>query len=123
MALGEFVVSMGFFRIGEIGLKNHLILLALAFVVSSAVWAAPKNKQYRGELSDELCGLTHPELMQDARQCTIGCIRGGGRYVLVNRNAGVVYDLFGKTIPEVLAGRWNKRKRPVRVYTIAPDNG
>lgn len=111
-------------------MKNHLILLTLAFVASTALWSAPKNRQYRGELSDQLCGLNHPQLMQDARECTIGCIRGGSRYVLINRNEGVVYDLFGKTIPEELAGekvvitgQWNKRRRAVRVYAIAPDNG
>lgn len=111
-------------------MKNHLILLILAFVASAALSAAPKNKQYRGVLSDQLCGLNHPELMQDARECTIGCIRGGSRYVLVNRNEGVIYELFGKSIPEdlaggkvVITGRWNKRRRAVRVYAITPDSG
>ena len=118
------------FRLEEIGLKKHIVLLALILVASAALSAAPKNKQYRGVLSDQICGLNHPELMQDARECTIGCIRGGSRYVLVNRNEGVIYELFGKTIPEdlaggkvVITGRWNKRRRAVRVYAIAPDNG
>ena len=118
------------FRLEEIGLKKHIVLLALILVASAALSAAPKNKQYRGVLSDQLCGLDHPELMQDARECTLGCVRGGNRYVLANRNKGWVYDLFGKTIPDELAGqpvvitgRWNKRRRAVRVYAIAPDNG
>ena len=110
-------------------MKNHLLLVVLALAVSAALWATQNNKQYRGELSDQLCGLNHPELMQDARHCTINCIRGGSRYVLVNRNKGMVYDLFGKTIPEELAGgkvvitgRWNKKRRAVRVYGIVPEN-
>jgi len=110
-------------------LKNNLWLVVLALAASAALWATPKNKQYRGELSDQLCGLSHPKLMQDARHCTINCIRGGSRYVLANKNKGMVYDIFGKTIPEELAGgkviitgRWNKKRRAVRVYGIMPDN-
>ena len=117
------------FRLRAISLKRHIVLLALILGASAALSAAPKNKQYRGVLSDQLCGLEHPELMQDARECTLGCVRGGSRYVLANRTEGVVYDLFGKTIPDELAGqqvvitgRWDKRRRAVRVYAIAPDN-
>ena len=117
------------FRLREISFTRHSVLLALILVASAVLSGAPKNKQYRGVLSDQLCGLEHPELMQDARECTLGCVRGGSRYVLANRNEGVVYDLFGKTIPDELAGqqvvitgRWNKRRRAVRVYAIAPDN-
>ncbi len=107
--------------------KITTVLLALTVVLVTALVGKQKTQEFRGELSDQLCGLSHPELISDAKQCTLDCVRGGSRYALAAKEKGVVYELVGISIPEELAGervvitgRWNKKRRVLRVYSIAP---
>ena len=103
------------------------VLLSLTVVFVTALPGKQKAQEFRGELSDKLCGLSHPELISDAKQCTLDCVRAGSRYVLASKEKGMVYELVVISIPEELAGervvitgRWNKKRRVLRVYSIAP---
>ena len=109
--------------------KLGLVLLGAVFLAGSGLSGEPARKvlTFRGEISDKLCGLSHPKLMGDARQCTLDCVRAGSRFVLADREKGLVLDLLGKTIPEELAGKqvqvlgiWFKKRNAVRIYTITP---
>ena len=109
--------------------KLGLVLLWAVFLAGPSLSGEParKVKTFRGEISDKLCGLSHPELMGDARQCTLDCVRAGSRFVLADRENGRVLDLLGKKIPEELAGKqvqvigvWFKKRGAVRIYSITP---
>ena len=107
--------------------KLGLVLLWGVFLAGPSLSGEParKVKTFRGEISDKLCGLSHPELIGDARQCTLDCVRAGSRFVLADREKGLVLDLLGKTIPEEWAGKqvkvlgvWFKKRGAVRIYSI-----
>ena len=107
--------------------KITTVLLALTVVFVTALLGKQKAQEFRGELSDKLCGLSHPELIADSKQCTLDCVRGGSRYALASKENGAVYELVGISIPEELAGErvvisgsWNKKMQVLRVYSIAP---
>ena len=109
--------------------KLGLILLWAVFLAGPSLSGEPARKvlTFRGEISDKLCGFSHPELIGDARKCTLDCVRAGSRFVLADREKGLVLDLLGKTIPEELAGKqvqvigiWFKKRGAVRIYTITP---
>jgi hypothetical protein len=46
-----------------------------------------------GYISDSSCGLKHMEGMGDEKSCTLMCVKGGGKFVLADRDHKVVYKL------------------------------
>lgn len=56
-----------------------------------------------GMISDSMCGASHAKMMamhKDAkmtdRDCTLGCVKGGAKYVLVSE--GKVYNISNQNI-------------------------
>jgi len=64
-----------------------LCLLAATFLLTAATPFAAEQT-WTGQISDSLCGAKHEEaaegqgLMSD-RDCTLSCVRGGSKFVLV----------------------------------------
>ena len=59
-----------------------------------------------GMISDSMCGASHAKMMEmhkDAkmtdRDCTLACVKGGGKYVFVS--AGKVYQIANQDLPEL----------------------
>jgi hypothetical protein len=58
--------------------------------------SAPKERAYAGTIGDSTCGAKHKSAAEhdqkmDARECTLACVKGGGKYVFVS--LGKVYAI------------------------------
>jgi Protein of unknown function (DUF5818) len=87
-----------------------LLLLAVSF-------AAPAESAFSGEIMDVQCAQegSHAMMMKkqgakNAKECTQGCVRMGGKYVLFNAANKRVYQLDDQTKPEQFAGQKVKVK-------------
>ena len=85
--------------------------LALLFLLSTAGMAAAKDKSFKGEIMDSQCSKmgSHDMMMKkegakNAKECTVGCAKMGGKYVLFNADTKKVYQLDDQTRPEQFAG-------------------
>ncbi|HEX8069293.1 MAG TPA: DUF5818 domain-containing protein [Pyrinomonadaceae bacterium] len=60
---------------------------------AKATASAAKDVEVVGYISDSSCGLHHMEGMGDEKACTLMCVKGGGKFVLADRDHKVVYRL------------------------------
>ena len=65
---------------------QKLVVLAAAFFLSVPAFAAEQT--WAGQISDSACGAKHEEAAEGQgkmpdRDCTVACVRGGSKYVLV----------------------------------------
>ena len=84
---------------------NWRILAAVLFL-----GAGPSSSEqiWTGQISDSACGAKHEEAAEGAgvmadRECTLACVRGGSKYVLV-----VHPDGAGKAVVYLIANQDNK---------------
>ena len=60
---------------------------------------------WTGQISDSACGASHAKMMGEHanlktdRDCTLGCIKGGSKYVFVS--AGSVYQIDNQTFADL----------------------
>ena len=62
-----------------------------------SIWAAPQT--LTGQISDSMCGKSHAgmgEMGKNAKECTLGCVKAGGKYVFVSGDK--VYDIKNRTL-------------------------
>lgn len=64
-------------------------VLAAGMPLSTPGWSGTADQTWSGEISDSACGIHHEEAAEGAgklsdRECTLACIRGGSKYVLVS---------------------------------------
>jgi hypothetical protein len=67
-------------------MKNVLLILAALFATAPVSFAAEQT--WSGKISDSACGAKHEEAVENEgvmadRECTLACVRGGSKYVLV----------------------------------------
>jgi hypothetical protein len=86
--------------------------LIAALLLAGMSIAAPKDKTYAGQIMDNECAQmgSHEAMMKkegtkDAKDCTIACVKGGGKYVLYNSTTKKTYQLDDQTKPEQFAGQ------------------
>jgi len=86
--------------------------LVAALLLTGISMAAPKDKTYAGQIMDSDCAKmgSHEEMMKkegtkDAKECTLACVKGGGKYVLYNSTTKKTYQLDDQTKPEQFAGQ------------------
>lgn len=81
-----------------------LVLLVIGF-------AAAADMTYSGVIMDSMCAKMgshekmekmHPGL--DDKQCTLACVKAGGKFVLFDPDSKTVYQLDDQTKPEAFAG-------------------
>jgi hypothetical protein len=81
----------------------------LAFLVAAGMsLAAPKkggSRRFVGNISDSMCGLKHMMPGKSDKECTLECVKGGGKYVLADPTNGKVYQLSDQKKPEEFAGQ------------------
>jgi len=85
---------------------NHKILESLwcvSLLGGVAFLASAADQTWTGQISDNLCGDSHDQMIErkykelksssgaPAHDCTLACIKGGGKYVFVMR--GKVYNI------------------------------
>jgi hypothetical protein len=104
-------------------MKKLSLLFASLLLAAGAAFAAPAHEghDYRakasaagakertvvGYISDSSCGLKHMEGMADEKSCTLMCVKGGGKFVLADRDHKVVYNLdkAGREKAQAFAGQ------------------
>jgi hypothetical protein len=99
-------------------MKTKLVLVALAGALSA--YAATLT----GEISDSACGPSHAKMlaqhkdMKTDHDCTLACVKGGSKYVLVSE--GKVYSIANQDAKdlETQAGEMVKVSGNVKGDTI-----
>jgi hypothetical protein len=95
-------------------MKTHALALAASTLLWGAALAAPQaNQTFNGEIMDSACATmeTHETMMQSnpnmktAKDCSLACVKAGGRYVLYYSSTKTVYQLDDQKKPEKFAGR------------------
>ncbi|MGA2712354.1 MAG: DUF5818 domain-containing protein [Bryobacteraceae bacterium] len=83
--------------------------VAVAFLAAGAGFAQ-SPKTYTGEIMDSACAKTgsHAAMekehgMKNAKDCTLGCVKGGAKFVLYDGSKS--WDLDDQTKPEAFAGQ------------------
>ena len=87
-----------------IGVVASLMLFAVSFTYA-------KDKAFTGEITDNQCAKmgSHDMMMQKegiktVKECTLGCVKMGGKYVLYDPATKAVYQLDDQTKPGQFAG-------------------
>jgi hypothetical protein len=91
---------------------NRLFAIVIfSLSLASFSMAGAKDQTFTGEIMDSQCANmgSHDVMMKqhgakDARQCTTGCVRMGGKYVLFNAAEKTIYQLDDQTKPAQFAG-------------------
>jgi len=92
---------------------RKIALCVVAFLVVVGVSnAAPAGKTYTGEIMDSQCAMmgSHDAMKKsmhaaDAKDCTIQCVKMGGKYVLYNAAEKKTYQLDDQKKPAAFAGQ------------------
>ena len=78
-----------------------MIKLTLGLVLATSCFAGT----WTGQISDSSCGASHAKMMgqggkmKTTRDCTLGCIKGGSKYVFVS--AGSVYQIENQSFADL----------------------
>lgn len=76
-------------------MRKFLLACLVTAVVGSFGFAAEQT--LTGKISDSMCGATHKKMAEHGkanisdRECTLACVKAGGKYVLVSD--GKVYNI------------------------------
>lgn len=89
---------------------KKVLYLGLAFLLAAGLsLAAPKpegdQQTFVGDISDSMCGLKHAMPGKTDKECTLECVKGGGKFVLADPAAGKVYQLSDQEKPKEFAGQ------------------
>jgi len=75
-----------------------MIKLTLGLVFATSCFAGT----WMGQISDSSCGASHAKMTGEkktSRECTLGCIKGGSKYVFVS--AGSVYQIDNQSFADL----------------------
>lgn len=82
------------------------VFFALGATILSASSSLAADQSWTGKISDSMCGAVHTKMsaehgnakMSD-RECTLACIKDGGKYVFVSK--GKVYKIENQDLPSL----------------------
>ena len=77
------------------------VLLAASFSLAAPGKDSPKT--YVGSIGDSMCGAKHMMPGETDKDCTLGCIKEGSKYILIDPS-GKIYQLSDQKTPEQFAG-------------------
>src|ERR1700676_4268500 len=108
------------------------ILISVALLVSLGLPA--EEKTWTGRISDSMCGLSHTDMAaahgttaKSDRECTLVCVKNGGKYVLIsdgqvyiisNQDFTALQEFAGREV--VLTGAMDAHS--IRISKIAKDD-
>jgi hypothetical protein len=77
-------------------------LCSVGLLAGLASFAPAADKTWTGQISDSMCGVSHQKMISGhagmtERDCTLACIKGGGKYVFVTD--GKVYNIANQNLP------------------------
>jgi Protein of unknown function (DUF5818) len=96
---------------GDKSMRKLFLLVAPVILVFSTVGFAAA-KDFSGEIMDSSCAKmgSHEGMMKghpgikDAKGCTLGCVKGGAKFVLYDASSKTVYQLDDQKKPMDFAG-------------------
>ncbi|MGD0909520.1 MAG: hypothetical protein ABSA96_18210 [Candidatus Acidiferrales bacterium] len=82
-------------------MKRLALGFAAIIMFLAVAWASPKNETFTGEIMDSQCAKMngHAEMMMThenintAEECTLVCVKEGGKFVLFNAITIITYQL------------------------------
>ena len=77
--------------------------LLLAAGLSLAVPGTDPAKTFVGSIGDSMCGAKHMMPGESDKDCTLGCIKEGAKYILIDPS-GKIYQLSDQKTPGQFAG-------------------
>jgi hypothetical protein len=77
--------------------------LLLAVGLSLAAPGKDPAKTYVGSIGDSMCGAKHMMPGESDKDCTLECVKGGAKYILVG-TGGKIYQLSDQKTPQQFAG-------------------
>ena len=77
--------------------------LLLAAGLSLAAPGKDPAKSFVGNIGDSMCGAKHMMAGESDKDCTLECVKGGSKYILVDPS-GKIYQLSDQKTPEQFAG-------------------
>lgn len=106
--------------------------LAAALMLGGVSFAAQKDQTFTGEITDNQCAKmgSHQAMMKSMsiktpKDCALGCVKAGGKFVLYNAATKTVYQLDDQTKIEqfaaekvVVIGTFNKDTGTIHVTDI-----
>ena len=87
-------------------MKRWILAVAGLLLAASFSLAAPgkdADKTYVGSIGDSMCGAKHMMPGESDKDCTLGCIKEGSKYILIDPS-GKIYQLSDQKTPEQFAG-------------------
>ena len=97
--------------------KSMFAILGLLLAASLCLASAGKDRTFVGSIGDSMCGAKHM-MGGSAKDCTLECVKGGAKYILVDPS-GKVYQLTDQKTPEQFAGAKVKVTGTLKGDTIA----
>lgn len=93
-------------------MKRLALGFAAALMFLAVAGAAPQSHTYTGEIMDSQCAKmgAHEEMMKThenintAKECTLVCVKEGGKFVLFNAITKITYQLDDQTKLAQFAG-------------------
>lgn len=81
---------------------NRFSVVTAGLMLASAAFAAEQS--WSGQLSDSMCGASHSMMEHggqkvNPRDCTLACVKGGGKYVFVSK--GKVYEIQNQDLKDL----------------------
>jgi hypothetical protein len=97
---------------GDAQMKRLALGFAAALMFLTVVGAAPKNQTFTGEIMDSQCaGMgAHEQMIRTfekvntAKECTLACVKAGGKFVLFDATTRITYQLDDQKKPAQFAG-------------------
>ena len=84
-------------------MKGNRIVPVFGLLAAFSTFAGAATTTMQGMISDSMCGASHAKMMEmhkDAkmtdRDCTLACVRGGGKFVFVS--GGKVYQITNQNL-------------------------
>src|SRR5437763_11247613 len=91
---------------------NKFVLMVTTLGLAAGISFAQKAQTFTGEITDSMCAKmgSHAAMMKGhegltEKQCTLGCVKAGGKYVLYDPAKKTAYTLDDQTKPEAFAGQ------------------
>ena len=115
-------------------MKRAVFAMGISFLLNAAGVIAAEQT-WTGQISDSMCGADHSMMAHggkkvSARDCTLECVKGGGKYVFVSK--GKVYEIENQDRKDLaehaghpikLTGEMSADGKSVKVDKIAMGGG
>jgi hypothetical protein len=96
------------------------LLLAVSFTLAAPVNGAG-SKTFVGSIGDSMCGAKHMMPGESDKDCTLGCIKEGSKFILIDPS-GKIYQLSDQKAPAAFAGARVKVTGTLSGETIAVES-